>query len=367
MGFALVCLVAVVGLRVLSAPPEPELEEASQDPFVSEAPADDEATTSTQESSETTAVHSNPRVFTPEVRLIEEGASFFENETGWDLFVGGHQVEMTSIPIDGGEQATYGEAVPVMAVGNWLLAGNGPRTRVFDLSNPSAVPTVIQRNSIFGLSELTARPGTEANQVWLIEGQVDALKWQRWEIGAESQVVEEVDAPGSIYFGLPIHPAIASASSGGVFEVVEGEVVQRLAEGRLLAVTDMHAVVQQCENPLECKAVWLMLSNWEVDPDVVSPSVLNDLLWPVIQTTADNQRALITDARNGEATLWNLATGAMEQSDLGAAALSPDGRLLASLSDNGSLSVTDLQTGERTKAAEKRFFGYTRVLFVPSR
>lgn len=301
--------------------------------------------------------------FSDVVRTVGPGEPFFADETGWDLLIGAGGTTMTRVRIDSGRfEAFNNHVAPILNLEQTVIVGG---SNYFQSVSPG--PNVEPLSLLGGtLPRAGVIAGPQDGQIWLNGASADKVTWQLWQLGELPRMLHEVSAPGNSFVSSPIHPLISSAPSGGVFAGSE-ETLQRVADGRLLAVTPSHAVVQQCDSPFDCAINWLSLATWQVDANIRSPEILDHLLGFTLLASPDGERVVVVDPSSGTSSVWNLKTGLADFVGLRkGAAFSPDSRYLAATTDQNLLVLVDLETGDTVRSVGKRFFRYAQIAFIPA-
>lgn len=363
---AALIVATVVGFLALQA--FGDAEEPNPDSAVNEVTGEDAQPDSTDNSTSTTRPK---RATTTRPPVIVAGEPLFDYQTGWDIFLGNDRMPLTQLSLDDGSYQEFNKGYwPIGIVGDsLLLAGNSQSLRWAKLSNLDARPEAIQGTMNPGFYGSYRLPKSEVDtQAWIPGGDYDAQTWQLWDFEAdEPSLIREIEGTANNY-GPPssLHPTIVASPSGGIFEG-EPDDLERVADGRLLAVSEVHAVVEQCETPFDCEVVWIRRDSWDRDAAVLVPPVrTTSYLWGMTASN-DGKRVFVPDFRTGLGIIWNLQTGEVESElFVEGATFSPDSRYVAGALRSGNLAVLDLETGEVAEwdVPGNNFYG--GVLFVPA-
>jgi hypothetical protein len=306
-------------------------------------------------------VHSNDRVFVGDSVDLALGDRFFDYDTGWDVIIGGWQTKMLRIPLDGGDFVVGGVAsMPIIATEDWLVvtASNGP-PRLVSLADAGLNETFLDGVTA-GFAG--ARPGPEGNQVWLSTDPYD--RWQLWQLDGSPQVLREVPTGQRLSNGPSEDPELFASLSGGVFEGPVDSPV-KVADGRLVAATQDHAIVQDCVNPFDCETKWLSRTTWQIDAAIKPPPEFGTQGWARVLASPDKRHVYLQDQTLF--TLWDLEAGAAVEEDLqGNGAFSTDGRFFAAVNFAGRLFVMDFETGQSLETPRDWLAGFSQVVLVPS-
>ncbi len=331
--------------------------------------AETEPTTTTAKPRATTTA--DPESGEDEDGEVQQGEPVFDFETGWDLIIGNNN-SITRYRLDGGDiETTANRRVPIAVVGDYLVTSSLQSDSVsyVPLDNWEDDPVPIGGASPFyGAGGPNAIPH-EAGAIWLLGGTFESLTWRLWELGDEPVVIRELEAPSSIFGPAPSHPEIIGATSGGVFSY-SGDEISKVADGRLMSVTDSHAVVEQCESPFSCGTFWLSLDSWEPDRTIITPQVGNPYFLFLMVVSPGSKYAFVFDYENDRdpGQIWNLTTGEPEHQGFAeeGIAFSPDGRFAAGVLRQGGLAVIDLESGERVDVDLPGARGFGRIVFAPA-
>ena len=188
-------------------------------------------------------------------------------------------------------------------------------------------------------------------QAWLTWPRTDGgREWQLIDLETSS-VVREVTTPpqawvpgGSDPF---VGPEVVGSDAGGVFELVDDAVYERVLPGRLVAVADAEVLVRQCTSSLACEIAWFDRATWE-RTERLAPAA--DLVSGRLVAGDRLLAATMADPALGGG-LYDMATGEIVRSlgpaPLSDATVSPDGawlvrRLL------GRIEVVEVATGTST-------------------
>jgi hypothetical protein len=368
-GKAIAALVVVTVMGFLALQASRGSDEPNPDSAVNGVTGEDAQPDSTDEA--TTSTTRPKRTTTTRAGVIVAGEPLFDYETGWDLFLGNDGMELTHLSLDDGSYQEFNRGYwPAGIVGDTLLlAGNSQNLRWLKLSNLDARPEAIQgtmNQGLFfaagGLPDL----GLE-NQAWLPAGNYDAQTWQLWDFaGAEPVLVREIESVPNNYGPSSVHPTIISSPSGGIYEG-EPDDLERVADGRLLSVSNLHVVVEQCSTPFDCEVLWIRRDSWERDVGVVVPPIRNSsFLWGM-RASDDGKWVFVPDFETGKSLIWNLQTGEAESElFVEGATFSPDSRFVAGSTRSGDLAVLDLETGEVAEWNVPGSNFYGGVVFAPA-
>ncbi len=366
-GKAVAALVVATVLGFLALQAFGGAEEPNPDSAVNEFTGEDAQPDSTDNSQSTTRPK---RTTTTRPQIVIAGEPLFDYETGWNLFLGNDGMELTLLSLDEGSHQEFNRGYwPIGVVGDTLLlAGNSQTLRWVKLDNLDARPEAIQGSMNPGFFGSYRLPGSEgSSQAWIPGGNYEAQTWQLWDFdGDEPTLIREIESVPNNYGPPSIHPKIVASPSGGIFEG-EPDDLERVADGRLLAVSAVHIVVEQCETPFDCEVLWIRRDSWKRDVTVVLPPISNNsFLWGMTASD-DGKRAFIPDFQTGKSIIWNLQTGEAESElFVEGATFSPDSRYVAGAVRSGNLAVLDLETGEVAEwdVPGNNFHG--GVLFVPA-
>jgi hypothetical protein len=292
-------------------------------------------------------------------------------ETGLSLVIGSVGVgELLVVDLDTGEVTSLGRirGAPIGQVGTKLvLSGDNGRPSLFDLDDPEAEPIRL------------VPPGSWGEVVRV----TDDLVWMFRErdggtalvaSDAAGREVDEVEGAGdwldlSRFFGsIGRPPDLISHPTGGLYRR-QGGGYRRVASGRVLAVGDRLAVVEDCDEAMSCRGLWYDTETSELvgfpSPPPASTSGLFQLL-------GGDRWLLHADWRSGTTDLIEVATGRTVRELAPGAVLGPigplvtlsgDGRWLLTREDGGPI-VVDLDSGTGWPIEVDRPSGDTIGLFI---
>ncbi len=160
---------------------------------------------------------------------------------------------------------------------------------------------------------------------------------------------------GPIVFssGYAANPDVFTPPTGGVY-ARDGDDYLKVLDGRLLAVDDRFALVQNCDEALQCVRQWHEVGTWDA---VVRP--LPEVAFELGLLLGDSRLIAYLDPGNRSIVLFDVELDREVPFDWPAnrfgPSVSPDGSYLSYFVDNGQLALVDLATLEqRTVSLESR-------------
>jgi hypothetical protein len=257
------------------------------------------------------------------------------------------------LDLDTGRSTTYDTSgQPLFASGEWLVLTSpaGMLARSVPIADPAAEGVVLDVGSHYW-QRSDVRPGPEPGQAWMLS-RGSAPVWQLVNLEDGTMLDEQPGAVMSV--GLsPSDPSVATSLAGGVF-AFDGQQYEKVFDGTLVAVSDDHVLAQACTQPLECELHWLDRSTW--DP-IERPVPDADIAWG--GWLSPGGRILGYPTAAGDEIAFNLfdveqgmpvdlaVDGYLEQP-----AFSPDGRLMAFITDGSAVTLYDIETGQVHQLAE---------------
>lgn len=210
------------------------------------------------------------------------------------------------------------------------------------------------------LGDLTAEPvRIPGPRTQLVEGEAENQVWIRQEgalLGsgtfnlfdiASEEFIGDRDVPGGVWtIGFPIGRSLefVSPPTGGVYRH-DGERYRLTAPGALVAQNDGLALIDQCDEQLDCAFEWRDTSTWEIVDRPVPERGFD------VATLIQGSRwLLLTSWQDWSLQLFDSLSGEIHELDSGpdsasnGPSFSPDGRWMAQVSS--TLRITDLETME---------------------
>lgn len=358
-------LLAVAALAMIwgtgQGEPVEHVEEAGNDAALPEP------TTTTTTRPETTALNDTTTEGTerPRSTATQEVSTGFDGPFGYDLLVA-TTGRPARLDLDTGT-VTYVEGTrvfPQFVWRSWLIVGSGSNVDLARLPlndlGADPEPLLEAEGAVYSHVVSPVSRIIETGQLWIsvtagvTAGEpTETLHLVDIETGA---VLDEREAdPEGWRLANADREGLFTAPTGGIYQAT-GDTYRRVTDGRILASDSRRALVQTCNDELECRLRWLDGQSWE-PLDLIVPedqeawySMIPDTDW----IFAPNFEAF-AGPTSGE--LFNVATGEVMEVDLPQVtssgissltpAVSPDGRWLATRGeDTKFLEFRDLASGD---------------------
>lgn len=312
-----------------------------------------------------------PTTSAPSVELDQLDPAGFDQPTGYDLVMGGSR-PLLRLSLDSGMVERYEtQGNPVGVVGNHLLIENNGQFASNWLTVPlddlGAEPFVLLPIGGDVSTVISATTG----DLWFVPWSIGDGVAQRIDPGS-GELLEEVGVDGRNveYFSGPFGGLVASldfvtARTGGIYRFGD-DGYERLMDGRMVSRGVRLALIETCDDQLQCSVFWFDLETEQKVDHPLPPE--SDGIGGI--QGDDRWLLLFSGGPTWQLQLVEIATGRIVD-DLGSSSeplsISPDGRLLAT-NEGVSLVVIDLDTGERAEFPRSALIGFdwSPALFVPS-
>lgn len=276
-----------------------------------DADADDDADDADGDATDPTTTGPTPTTGGEPIVVADAGPLLGE-PTGLTLAIGrADRLGVELLDLDSGERREIGRVRgrPVGLIDSTLVVQTDSGSpRLLDLDDPEATAEIISPRDNPGWTDVVS---VEDDRVWLVEDGSAGVAYRAY--GADGELVDEFD-PGDIgvtnYLpfgvtqpstGLVYHPG------GGLYRR-DGDGFERVVEGQVMAVGERVAIIQRCDDRLQCTVLWYDVGTAGVIGFPAPPpsAVGGDGLYQIV---GGDRWLIYLEWRSGAGRLIEVATG----------------------------------------------------------